>query len=425
MEEVERFFAACQGLEPIAVEVIHRDGDNAVLTRFDKPYFVVGSAPGADLGQDDASLAPRQLYCQMIGGRLFAIQLAEDTSTLVRDDHWRAGWVAPDDVFEFQNFKLRFLNPVQDGAPPPETISPLATNRHRLDPYFTLECGHSSGQISRLDNSRPILLIGRNPPAKLRVKDRTLCSVHAAIVTLGASSWIVDLSHQRGVIVNDQHRAFAELHSGDVFYCGRTPFRFSTRQRNPQHNGPVTETGSALPFTHSTEQPLNHPHLSPYSTAPLTHPLEDDRLGTVLDQVTQVQQHSFDQFRQMLGTVMQMVGVVMQDQRQFVKDELDRMERMAMAMAQLQQANLANGHHPAATAPQIPAPPQLPVPPMPAPPMVGPGGVQLPGPTVPAPPPPGREEVILHTWIEQQLQSMQKDQETLWQKLKRNLKGDS
>ena len=73
--------------------------------------------------------------------------------------------------------------------------------------------------------------------------------------------------------------------------------------------------------------------------------------------------------------------------------------------------------------PQLPpaaAPTSAPVPPPPA---VAPPAYAVPRPAV-APTPTPQNDVHLHNWVETQLQSMQREQDSLWSKLKRRVGGD-
>ena len=408
MTAMDAFFEDCGGRDPLRVELWPRDGGTSVSVEFRKPYILVGRGPGADMGVDNDGTAMRQLYLQLIAGRLYAVQLSEDYPTLQGDDFWRSGWVAPDDHFGIHETNLRVFNPVQVAGPAgPPADSPLSVPPAG-EPLYALECGHATDQARQVTSYRPLLLIGRAAPSKVRVRHRTLCPTHAAIVATPRGFWVVDLSYVGGLSVNGEPVSVAPLHHGDVFHCGKVPFRFTL----PDHADPVRRPETLdLDPPATAARPRHSAALVNFGPAAVpVGPVSVDavQVGTVLDQVAQVQQHSFEQFRQMLGTVMQMMSVVMADQRAFVKDELDRMERMMIAMARPPQL------------PPAPAPTSAPVPPPPA---VAPPAYAVPRPAV-APPPTPQNDVHLHNWVETQLQSMQREQDSLWSKLKRRVGGD-
>ena len=404
MTAMDAFFEDCGGREPVRVELWPQGGGVSVTVEFRKPYVLVGRGQGADMGVDNDDTAPRQLYLQLLGGRLYAVQLSEEHPTLQNNQLWRSGWVSPDDHFGIHETTLRVINPEQrEGGGPTE--SPLSMVPSG-EPLFTLECGHGTDTPRAVDNFRPLLLIGRAAPSKVRVRHRSLCPTHAAVVSTPRGFWLVDLSYEGGVLVNGEPVSVAPLHHGDVFHCGKVPFRFVL----PARPAAAAPRGVLAPPAGIGVQQLRAALATIGPTASAIDPGSAAALqvSNVLDQVAQVQQHSFEQFRQMLGTVMQMVGVVMADQRAFVKDELDRMERMMVAMAR-----------PSPVPPPVTAPlPSLAAATVPTPP---PSAIP---PTAPAAPQSPQNDLHLHTWVESQLQSLQRDQDTLWSKLKRRVSGD-
>ena len=93
MTAMDAFFEECGGRDPLRVELWPRDGGTSVTVEFGKPYILVGRGPGADMGVDNDGTAMRQLYFQLVAGRLYAVQLSEDYPTHQGDDLWRSGWV--------------------------------------------------------------------------------------------------------------------------------------------------------------------------------------------------------------------------------------------------------------------------------------------------------------------------------------------
>ena len=396
MTAMDAFFEDCGGREPLRVELWPQGGGVSVTAEFRKPYVLVGRGRGADMGVDNDDTALRQLYFQLLGGRLYAVQLSDEYPTARGDQLWRSGWVSPDDRFGVHRTNLRVMNPDQ-GSGGDAGDNPQAVARSR-EPLFTLECGRPTDPARSVTNFRPLLLIGRAAPSKVRVRHRSLCPTHAAVVSTPRGFWLVDLSYEGGTRVNGEPVSVARLRHGDEFHCGDVPFRFGL----PSHSDRAGRTTLVVPASSALAA------LGP------ADPASPDTLQVraVLDQVAQVQQHSFEQFRQVLGTVMQMVGVVMADQRAFVKDELDRMERLTLALARPQHA---------APPTQGLALPALAAAPDPASPALAPARLPAAAPPVP---PPSATDVHLHNWVESQLQGLQRDQDTLWGKLKRRVAGD-
>ena len=95
MTAMDAFFEDCGGREPLRVELWPQGGGVSVTAEFRKPYVLVGRGRGADMGIDNDDTALRQLYLQLLGGRLYAVQLSEEHPTARGDELWRSGWVSP------------------------------------------------------------------------------------------------------------------------------------------------------------------------------------------------------------------------------------------------------------------------------------------------------------------------------------------
>lgn len=387
----DSFASACGCSGPILVRVDHNG--NSFELQLHQPFVRLGSARGNDIQLNDPEIAPRQLYIQMIDGYLFVVNLAPEVPLVCLDRHGPAGWVRPGDPVRVGSVSVVVVAvEVAQGRAEDVPGNPLSAK----NPYSTgyslqpIQKGVSSARL--LYQDRRLLLIGRSPPAKVLIDDPTVNAVHAALLQTVAGLWLVNLSTSDRTLVNGRPVNETRLGHGDIVTVGPYDIRvwLPTAAVAPAGalQGQATQGWSQID-------------------------------GVMLDQIEQYQRQTFEQFRMVLAATMQMVGDVMNDHRQFVRDELGRMERLL-------QERPAPGARPrsGAARPAGHQPPALPsaepidlkvagAPPRAARPPAGP-----PGPTAPP-----TSEQQLHAWLEGQLGALENEQQTTWSRLMGKLKG--
>ena len=383
----DEFHAACLGTHPVRLAV-GPPGGGGVAVEFPRPVVVVGTGVGVDVdlaGVVTDAVPARLIYFQLVAGHLFAAPPTRDVPVLVNGEPLAPRWVRPGDEFTVAGAAVRPLNPDQQGDDPPDWHPAKRSGPGAL---YHLECLFPTTGSQRIAGQRAVWLIGGGPPAKLQLPSTELAPVHVALVATPAGVWAVNLAAAGGTTVDRVIVPFAKLRAGSLVGLGTREFRFH----------PATSPAAAA--------------LVAVDAPPVPAPAAD--MAAVLDHVSSLQQQTFQQFQQVLGSVVQMVGAVLADQRQFVKDELDRMERI-----------LADRPAPA----PVPAPPALAlpaaavVPPQPDPVHVTPPVDTTPAVPTLAPRPPAAD-AALHAWVQDQLTGLEHNQTTLWQRLKDRLRGD-
>ncbi|CAN5155892.1 hypothetical protein BH11PLA2_BH11PLA2_42260 [soil metagenome] len=364
-----RFFQLCGGLEPLRVAVTAPDGVSTLQT-FATPFLRIGSDPKADLVIGLA--APLELALVMVEGHLYALPL-DETGTHT------AGWVEPGVVLTVGDSTLKVLNPVQ--SPQRPDLDPLDRDGHPV-PAVHFETRGKFRSRKPLEVGPRLLLIGRSEPAKFKINHPAIRLVHAAILRTPSGPWIIDLSLCGETLLNDGTIAAAPLRTGDRVSLAEVELLAQV------------QTLSAVATV-------------PAAAAPL-----DSAVGPILQQVALFQQQTFEQFREMLGSMTEMFGSVLNEHRQFVREEFARLERIG-------------------TAPLPPGPPAVP--------QIAPVAVPPPVPVFKAPTPPETVEHIhaeapgasappanagMHLWVQEQIGTLEKLQSTRWQRLLEKFRGN-
>jgi pSer/pThr/pTyr-binding forkhead associated (FHA) protein len=372
------FFQACGGTDPIRLEVYRPDGA-ATTAEFHKPFVLVGRDSRADLTLPDPDAAARQLYLQLVGGQLFGVQLSDRTAVFADGRSWECGWLRPGDELAIGRVRLRVA--AADAPADPPAPGPAG------GPAFQFETPATrSNPPRRFTYQQDLVLVGRTAPSEFLVRHPDVSRCHAAVVRTPAGLWVVDLLSRTGVGVNGAYGPAAAVRDGDELALGRVRVRVRVLADEPAGPDPV-------------------------ALVPVPPP------DPILDQVAALQKHTFEQFQELFLAMMQMVGGILNEQREFVKEELSRLERLSTPGRPAPAAGRALPAGPAAPPPAGPAPPR--------------NGVSHAGPVTPPPsdtprPTAGRpqvDEVQLHAWLEQRLGTLNQQQSAVWDRLMKMLKG--
>jgi hypothetical protein len=356
------FFRACGGRVPVRFGVGHREVAVAV------PVIIAGTDPRAELLLPAGP--PAALAFFLVEGRLFAVPLERCEPVLRNEAVAAADWVAEGDRFEIAGCEIVPLNPLQPGTVPDDS-DPQSTGGAR-DTDLRFEPATQSRSRKPLAIFPRLTLVGRSDPARFKINFEGVAAVHAAILRTPSGPWIADLTRRDLTLVNDGPVSAAKLRSGDLVSLGGVELIASVKETQ---------------------------------TAPV--PLEA-ALGPMLSQVAQFQQQTFDQFREMLGSMTQMFGSVLQEHREFVKEEFARLERV-------------QGQAGGAPLPPPPAPALKAAEPKPSVPYVPPETVtpiHAPAPGHSAPPP----NVELHAWLQSQVANLEKVRNTRWKRMLQRFK---
>lgn len=215
----KRFFHECSGVGGLFVAV-QRPGsqqrDRVSLTR---PYLLVGSDPRCDVHIDSPLVSPVHTYLQWIDGSLYCCDLATENGTCWGDERRLAGWWSGWPPLVLGNARLMVTAPL----PKPETeVDPMARRPEFTDSHQQIRLKFLGAKIplAPWPILRPLSLIGREPPCKVKADHPSVDRVHAAIVRTDKSCWLVDLSVTGETLVNGRQVHSALLARGDIIRLG-------------------------------------------------------------------------------------------------------------------------------------------------------------------------------------------------------------
>ena len=100
------FLDACGATGPMQWAVECRDSAEVGRLAFDLPFLVVGRDPASDLQLRHPEVNGRHAYLQLVGGRLFCLDLGSRSGTHVDGRCLRSGWVRPGETIRIGPYRL-------------------------------------------------------------------------------------------------------------------------------------------------------------------------------------------------------------------------------------------------------------------------------------------------------------------------------
>ena len=195
----DRFLAACGATGPLRLSV-GRDGEPGETAYvFHQPALLIGGHMRANLRLAHPQVSSRQVYLQVLAGRLFAVQLSPRTPVRWGGVAKSAGWVNPGEAIAFGPYTVRLTGGVAPavGSPPDD---PLRSSPG-TGPTVTLELLRGDGTPAYGQLDRDLSLVGTAPICQVRLRDPRVSSVHCSLVRTAEGFWVIDLGGRGGVRV--------------------------------------------------------------------------------------------------------------------------------------------------------------------------------------------------------------------------------
>jgi hypothetical protein len=215
-EEMEAFLDACGASGPLCFDLGFRGPRGAS----DGPSASLSSSSGrhadADLCLDHGQVSRRHAYLQLIGGRLFCVDLGSRTGTTLASGGAGSGWVERASPIEIGPMSLRLREGDRDRADPAGEPSPLTRpylRRHPL-PGARLEIASGKKPPTSWRIGRALVLIGRLAALQAAAHEPRLVAVLLQPDPHPAGVWMVDLLATECVLVNGESRRWARLEDG-------------------------------------------------------------------------------------------------------------------------------------------------------------------------------------------------------------------
>jgi hypothetical protein len=181
--------------------------------RIGKPHALVGSDPGCDIVLPEGSAPEKALYLHATRQGVFFVELSTDLSST----EVRRGWLDEEDcVLGAYRISARpAASAVADTAGRCDLLAPATLNGRR--PVIELSDGERN---ARVQLSRNLAIIGRSHPSTLRIKNRIVSAIHAALFVDEDRLWIIDLESTNGIRRDGVRRKVASLGAGEMISLG-------------------------------------------------------------------------------------------------------------------------------------------------------------------------------------------------------------
>jgi pSer/pThr/pTyr-binding forkhead associated (FHA) protein len=383
----------------------------------DGAFLLVGRHPRACVSLTDERVSPRHLYLQVLDGHLYGIDLGSETGVYHGLARLSSGWVAPSSFLRLGPYHVSVTFDRAaglDSRAVPE--DPLA---HRAQPstFTPLSAEVFVGNIrrTRWKLTRRLVLFGRGPMARLRLQDKSVSSLHCAVVGTPHGSWVVDLLSREGTFVNETPVRSARLRDGDRLRVGCYELSIRTEDHAAT---PLLATPTALPPFAMTLPGMESSPLRTFTPGLPAHPADASALLPILlQQFGLFQQQMLEQFQQSMMQMMQTFAQMNNDQMGLIREELAEIRRL--------NEELHEARHRLGTGPK--EVPQGEKPPTPEAASATPPPMIHAFPTAPPPDPhagePAPPAVDVHDWLSGRIANLEQQRQSVLQRALRKITG--
>src|SRR5262249_23099145 len=194
---------------------------------FETPFVLVGRDQRNDLVLAHQAVSRRHAYLQLVGGRLFCLDLKSRFGVRLGGEHKPCGWLGSGPL-TLLPYELHL-----DAPRPPARPAPLPRRRRDAEglPELALET-HSGGvQRGRWRMPGALALAGQHPACKLHFIHPTVSAFHCAWVRTPGGLWVIDLLSRAGVQVNGAAVRWTRLEDGDRVQVGQ--YEVQVRVKSP------------------------------------------------------------------------------------------------------------------------------------------------------------------------------------------------
>jgi pSer/pThr/pTyr-binding forkhead associated (FHA) protein len=457
-ELMEDFLDSCGAGGPLRIDVTGPGPRQSVRCVFEQPCVMIGRDLGNDLRLDHDQVSRRHTYLQLLGGRIFCIDLGSRTGLWWGKRTRTAGWL--DSPMHIGPYRLQLPDRLAAGLRDGLDWNPLETPAadQRVLPEVTLQV-FDGGRPTLHTLDRVLTLAGRSTACKVQIANFSLSRYHCSFLLTASGVWVIDLLSREGTIVNGQRVKWACLRPGDQLELGRV--LVCPHYEGDVPEGPTTMARAAddrfspppssdpdLPAVaehYAHEEDTSGRTLVAMPSAPQLPAVpsldlkaleasgpQGALLVPVLQQFGLMQQQMMDQFQQSMQMVVQVFASMHRDQMGMLQQELDHIHRITKELNELQAEVRAtrpgqppprrNGSHPRSSTPPAALPPSAPNgnSPQPKPdaaPAVRPVKSTPEAAAASAKTGPMPDMGDMHDWLNQRIVTLQKERESRWQKI--------
>ena len=351
-----QFLEACGATGPLALVVESTTGADVGKWTIPQPFALIGREVKAELTLDGEAVSQRHAYVQVVGGRVFCVDLGSRVGITWGQATEPSGWLALGQAIGVGPYQIRLDGGVPDhanDAPAPNPLAASTLAEPDAEPLsaMVLEVPRRSEGPTRWRVQRVLTLLGRGSDCRLKIHDSSISRFHCALIRTPGGTWVVDLLSREGVRVNGARVRWAPLNDGDHLHVGR--YRLIVRQGDSA----TASSGSGSGAEHAAFPPLPRDQFPAIlsGVAPPARTAAEGQLRQVLkdrppeqvefaealmaplvQQFGQMQQQMFDQFHQATMAMFQMFGSMHRDQMATVREELERIRQLGQELQTLQ-----------------------------------------------------------------------------------------
>ncbi len=228
---IDLFLEACGASSPLELELEDPHRQLAERRLVYQPFAIVGRDPESDIALEHEQISHRHAYLQLIGGRLFVVDLASRSGTFWESGDQSAGWLDRNQSIRIGPVSLRLLvggkRPPDPSEHDADSESNPLSNETGHGPSMTLEFVNLAAGRPPWRMNQALAFIGRSPLCRVQLASQTVSKFHAGLVHTAKGTWIVDLLGKDGTYVNGVRVRSARLDDGDRLRIGKFVIRVS------------------------------------------------------------------------------------------------------------------------------------------------------------------------------------------------------
>jgi pSer/pThr/pTyr-binding forkhead associated (FHA) protein len=217
------FLSAC-GASGSLTWILEGPGRAERLER-DQPFLVVGSDPACTLPLNHPDVCPRHAYLQLIGGRLYCLDLGSRTGTYRDGRNLRAGWVARGQAIRIGPYRIRLAGDAPQGPAPAQAQDQDQTPLPAHAAAWTLELSHRAVRSTRCPVESALMLAGSAADCQVRLVDPRVSNYHCSLIPTRDGLWMVDLLGRGGATINAAPARHGLVRPGDALRIGESSIR--------------------------------------------------------------------------------------------------------------------------------------------------------------------------------------------------------
>ena len=352
-DERELFLEACRATGPLHVRVEGLEQPGLQERILHQPFALIGRAVDADIRLEQDEVSRRHAYLQVLGGRLFCLDLCSRTGIRWGEEARQSGWGDLGQKLEIGPYRIAVTAGVaassDSAAFSDNPLVSLGPDEASL-PDVSLELVAGVKQPSRWPMTCALAMVGRSSKCKVRLGGTTVGRFHCGLVRTPFGVWVIDLVSEAGILLNGRRVRWARLKEGNNLQVGKFILRLRFGPLPAEEAGRSNGLSSALVPWNPAPVPMA-PGRTPSSASFASNqelialatgfslaqaPGAEALLAPLVQQFTQMQQQMFDQFQQVMTMIVQTFRTLHADQVGQVRQELRQLRQLTLELRKLQ-----------------------------------------------------------------------------------------